>query len=1235
MSCDLNNVRNNVNNIIDSIIKGNAKSITKSGDRFIITYGSSFNVKDRSQAYNMAVSKIESVNNELSKRGYSLKFGPYVSIDQSYSNRIIIHKHSLDKLINAYELRNKAEKENRDLAELVNEVYNQRDYQYAQERVDNERENFLEDEIKYDIDIDVNEFSEVLQDKQNLLSYLQNRRKSEIDLDKKNDLTQKINRLKDQIKDLQNKDIRSFDLLIKMAKSDIDVVKKILNNNPGNEVLYYAMPLIRNYAEFITTKFENVISLMDNKEKAEFDSIMSDLVILANKDKNLLLQEADKKTQSLVNKNIIYANGNAIEVDDIKNYGIFKASRQLGNVQDVNNPILQSLFKLINAAKTRLNILATQFQNNNKKIVDNLIKFQKNNGLKKDNYYDYMIVTDPNGKRTKKYVSKYNFQYDVLKKSSSKDDRERFAFYVNNHTFKFNKEAWEVRKKELEREFDLVKSHTIELTEEEISKGLTIEEKLESELEKFIDANSSEKMFRMFEEAKKNGITNKHINFFKKYSKSGRMKVVKIDDELVYPIEFEASEEFIDPKWTAIQNMSNSDPRKVFYNHFVENIKNSYKRMNTVDDWADWSYIPEKSKKGSLLNEAYNSMVNSISQNISTRNQVKDIVTGEYTKDIPKYFQKDRFTVDEMSFDLGNILHDFYAESIRFKEMYTIQDDVDFLLAALKNIPTFETNRRDKAAKGDNNQPIVKTGDSNLYRMAQYYVNAQMYNETQTVEGETNIKIGSKETKDKIKAIEKEMNALELSDEDKEIAIQYIDNDKIYNGKNENLKNYIDLGKEWMSLQPLLKTVTGSKIGNSLIGFTGLKLIGFNLFGGIAETLQGLYSLNLASSGGKWFNSGTATRALLEVMKSANPGSNSKVRNLAKYFGTVHNKILGVDMQSNKFTEAAYAQYKAASYLINNTYLVAMLKSRKIKDRDGKEHILYDVLNINNDGNFTLNGNFDQIYSDEKGIPSQALLDLIQDYREMITYNRDRNREFDPIELDSKFWGRAIGQFKSNWMIKGFMLRFQDYQRIDDNKEVKGFYRSLSSVFKLPTTKNVLGQEVKDKSIKGFTNALTNGFTELAKMSIFGRLAGFKPSDELSELDISNLKMFIREATWALNLLILITIGTALASGDDDDDNLPLYKYVINQSSRLLRDITTYSSPTSLMSITKNPFPFMSSVKDMFDLGTKVLKSPLLISSDYDLDDLGIKKSLESNIPLIRQIRSNYNKVDKIIQYKE
>lgn len=120
MACDITNILGQLNSIIDTSIKGSAASISQNQEgNFEVTWGDQFRVKNKAQAVNMAEQKVSSTNKLLDKEGFSPSFGPYLDIDKSLTDMVMINKIDPIRLKRAVEMRNEAEEREQDLEDYL------------------------------------------------------------------------------------------------------------------------------------------------------------------------------------------------------------------------------------------------------------------------------------------------------------------------------------------------------------------------------------------------------------------------------------------------------------------------------------------------------------------------------------------------------------------------------------------------------------------------------------------------------------------------------------------------------------------------------------------------------------------------------------------------------------------------------------------------------------------------------------------------------------------------------------------------------------------------------------------------------------------------------------------------------------------------------------------------------------------------------------------------------------
>ncbi len=584
---------------------------------------------------------------------------------------------------------------------------------------------------------------------------------------------------------------------------------------------------------------------------------------------------------------------------------------------------------------------------------------------------------------------------------------------------------------------------------------------------------------------------------------------------------------------------------------------------------------------------------------------------------------------EDKSYDLGDVLEQFESEVINHDEKSQIEDPCTLLQALLKDQRIPDTNA-DGSTKIVNGQIQFKPGLTNRFLQTQYKIAANLYDERQEKEGVTNKKIQNVMTKRKVAALREQMAALGLSEAEEQEAWGYIQNNDVYLGPEQKIYDFINLGQQAKALRAEGKNFTWGKVVDSLIHFTTIKLLGLNVLGSVGELLQGWTSLITEGAAGRWFTTSEAISAM-GVYFGTYMGMDSPMKTnlhyMAQFFGAHVDRAQQDNNVSGKIGKLAFAPWEVANKSTNVMYMVSMLKHERIMDRAGVEHSMYDVLKVDEAGNFTLEGDFDDM--DE-----QTKINLIHKYKELIKENRERLTFEDPIELERNVIGRVLGQFKKNWFFTAIYSRFGEYREADlkSGMEKKGYYRSFLEQFKLRTIKDEYGTETTDWSAAGIAEMMGRVLKSIVQYSTLGRRLGVKPGQQ-SDLDQANLRKFMREMGLILAVTIAITILTSM--GGPDDEKGKFRRYSINQLIRLQRDLSSYMDPSALASHLKNPAPILGTVTDLLSIGGALIDTGIFMDpyTHGAKPQLRITKAIEKNIPLFNQYDRLMTKLNKTITY--
>lgn len=1067
-------------------------------------------------------------------------------------------------------------------------------------------------------------FQKTLQQKKRILTNLKTQLKGKLSDTRRRELKDRADKLQAQIDRLTDVDKRTFDTVVLNAVEDIELVNNLIASGITQKDVEYARSLLYGY--------QTVLAQFDVESEQDVDKLSQLLTVLQEMDKQLeksTLTLGNRIVQEQVGKPVII-NGTLIDSKDIKAdtlYGFDTTKNE--------NSIVQAITKLIKKASQTRDQVILQFQNKHEKIVKTFKQFQANAGLKGESIYDYMIQTytsgPKKGQKSGLYVSEYTPEYyDALKENKSGHDKLKFL--ASNHTFEVDEEAWKIKQQNIR---DYYNNKEINLTENQLKQRLTVEEVRTKLAEKAIAALNPYTMKKIFDKIGKDpkSLTAQDYEHFKRFEDryGWREQGKQVLDKK--PID-----KWKDAKFAEIKKMSKDDPRRIFFEHFDEQIKAGRKELADDESYLPWNYIPERKKDLGMVKNFKQWWTDQVSQKIAQNIHGIDPITEEPLKQIPIFTISGKVRPEDKSYNLEAVLKAFVYETKNKKYMSEVEDDVKLLESLLQQQKVFETNP-DGTPKTINGERVYKKKASNNYIQAQYRIAAQIYMERQEKEGITGKKMYDEVDKDRMAHLKSEINALGFTDEQKRNLNQYLGKPEM--GTNENEKKYIEAATELREIEGRFKNVTITKAVNFARLWTSIKLLGLNVFGGITEIMQGIGSLMIEGAAGEFFTSKQGLEGLGEMIKQlGRPESDptrQKISRLSQLF-KVEGEI-SYGEEKNAITNVAYYQYKLAKLFVNNGFLIAMLKNEKIKDKEGNEHSLYDVMSIDEDLLITLPDNFDNPYTkfNEQGDIeiTEASFKLQQKFREIIKSNRDRDSSEDPILADKTAIGRILGQFKASWMFEAFNKRF-GRERAEDiytSKSSKGFYRSVKDAFL---------KQVQYTDDLGETQYRTKfdvlqGAKALWQFSFFQKYGKDGYQGELSELDQANLKRFLREMT----LIVMVTTSVAIFSsmgGDDDEDYVKnkSLNYLINQGIRIQRDLTTYMSPSSFASIMRNPAPVVSTLVDFTKIASATISTALGDPYSYEgtsREFLKLPRAIEQATPGARQIRSLMNKFDKQIDY--
>jgi hypothetical protein len=464
---------------------------------------------------------------------------------------------------------------------------------------------------------------------------------------------------------------------------------------------------------------------------------------------------------------------------------------------------------------------------------------------------------------------------------------------------------------------------------------------------------------------------------------------------------------------------------------------------------------------------------------------------------------------------------------------------------------------------------------------------------------------------------------------------------------------------------PTVRKTSYVKVFDSISDFTRLNLIGLKPFSAISNIIMGISSNYLYAARKKEFDDehlDKATKIMFQSMfkfwtKPLGKGrvvtdEAKKVTMLAGKFGIVTNLYeeqgqLGKSGDVAKaFVELMYKFQESGEYLIHTQIMMAMMFKQKVTDLNGKERSLWDAYKVVTDksGNDVLTWD-EKTFGPAPEWNSRELLDAdglniskLNDFERSIKKVRiDTQGDYQNALLIKSTWYGRMAMIFRTWIPSALRQRFG--KEIDG--EFKGRYRSLASAYKST-------REYSDSWYGAFAKfaGKTTGLA-LAKMLNIGPLKylGFKALSEkasaayeedlksmgMSELDIENMRMNVRELQFVLFCLILASALKSLAD-DDDDPNLV---FLTNLSQRTYQDLTFFILPPSTLSIIKDPIPIKKTIEDATDIITA--SSNYILNPEKDVYQKGRRKGksktakeIEDLIPVWSAINSTQGTFDQV-----
>lgn len=573
---------------------------------------------------------------------------------------------------------------------------------------------------------------------------------------------------------------------------------------------------------------------------------------------------------------------------------------------------------------------------------------------------------------------------------------------------------------------------------------------------------------------------------------------------------------------------------------------------------------------------------------------------------ILKEFEED--AIDEIasrhSLDLGKVIKMYTSLVIGLKHKAKIEDYI-------KNNNTILDSYQEVKRRPDGEaQQLGSTGEDALLdandsytrtkKMNENFQNNVLYGDSRDEQGKGKKVMTPSEKareKDLIKA-QNDLNKRKLEgtilNDDYDTAMHLID---------------IQLGK-------LGKTMIYSKVGDSLLKGIQLKVMGWNLLGGISNLGFGWIANQIEAAGGKTITKkGLAEGYRIALLSSSVEGK--KADKMMKAMDVLQEASYELQTSSTR-GEAGKKVKPFEPFMITKVteginqkpIMVALAKNFKVTTNQG-EMYLWQALDT------------DGKWKTELGDRPDAEIKRFQ--LKLITLIGRVHGNYDalsPLAGKRTIFGRAASQFRG-WLPEAIAARFEDYREdVIQGEEMKGRYRSVATMFS-----NTSKKDFASNLIKGFLRQWS--FGKMYKNHDFTNLVDGK---NIRDIDATNMRKVSMELVIALNLNLFLLLIASMFAGDDDEENTA-YNILFNQGTRMRTDLMLYINPMEARNIIKDVIPAMSLVKDITDWNGAVyraLKGEDTIETGVNADESRLLNATAKNFPLWGKIKSIENASSQI-----
>lgn len=995
---------------------------------------------------------------------------------------------------------------------------------------------------------------EIVSNKRNRIRVLKNRliRKSP----RASQIRQSISTLENQIEKI--KEDHSDDSIVRVAMSDFrtiennldKVAERLEDSDLSDEDLSSLMNVLSENSHNIKgwINVSNLINSTDKKLRAQ-TAFVQDRLLIQNERYNDLtadvyLRYINQKTyRNDFTKDKILA-----AVEDISRY---RAS--VHSIGESDIPLLQTVDDLLkNSADNANNDLIKR----NGEIKNWIDKLVKHTGKSRDEVSKMFLQYNEKGDWTGNYVGRYSQKFfdtkrEKAKEASESDNWKEYFKWINDNTIELPLDHLNKINDTAIEDLDAIGT----FSKEEVLK--------------------QKKLLNDYAADKKAQIEGMFISGG--YSELGTLD--EVDGNLVY-------------------NSENEDLRREFYTEL-----NAWMDIYSPVRYLETSGVGRKGKKGT--DYIINNQPMEEWHDLSYKEIERDPVLYEFYR-----YMKDTFNKNNESMPHFNFLQDNYLPEMEKSLLDMVKDNGGLLNSFSLLSDELKSSITDEAVKNKNSRPEI--GGKEIMEIPIY----MMENKLLTSYKESDIfKVLGEHSKTainyKYKAeIEPMVNAAsDLLDTVGEMKSDESDGTKPRKGKLNNSKDSLNFaikaylynntqeveGRTGITFdiknskgEVETRELTFSNMADNMNTLTYLKQMSFpNVISPTVNAAFGITQNIIYASSNRDVSAKEMNKALLEMttMFSQRAGEKLSKKKAMKVYAFMDRfKLIGdihdASTKNRSFTEIATLFQSKAEFYNQGSLMLAMLRTEKLKDKNGKEVTVFDAYTEKN-GELFWNT---ELMGEQKEVSSNR---IFSENRDQVNLNSLGNH----IDAVNKI---VHGDYKNTMMIKNkavwrMVMLYKRWlpQAIDYrfgkerlNKDLlaadgtrgrvtKGRYLSL---FNAKTTENL---ELKRK--------------EIGLMFLKG-LVTKSAFNDLSAVDKENLIRTVREIQFTAMLAGAVAMLQVLFGDDDDGDSFAL-KMAINTLSKTQADMMFFFDPSSMGQVVNNMIPALSTVEDLIRVTVSIQKT--------------------------------------------